>query len=397
MSAASSPLQGIRILDLTRLLPGGLCSMVLSDLGAEVVKVEAPPVGDYARAREPHRSSLDSTTTSITFAGLNRGKRSVTIDLKDPVGLADFIELVRSADVVLESFRPGVMNRLGIDHAVLASHNPGIITCSISGWGQSGPLAQAAGHDINYLAALGLLSFTGAPDEVPALSGMQIADSSGGLLATIAILAALRQRDQTGTGQSIDVSLAHSSLLMAAMTGSVALAGVPVPRREDGLWSGGVICYQTYRCADGWVAIGALEEKFWSTWCRAAGCPDLQDERYARTGSGAHARMIEIFAARDRESWRAFAAEHDCCVTVVDGLAEAFGSDLVRERGAISQAPHVDSDGTRAAISVLSLPVQFSAFGSDDSALGPAPGLGEDNSILLRSHLPQEEEGESHA
>jgi crotonobetainyl-CoA:carnitine CoA-transferase CaiB-like acyl-CoA transferase len=186
-------LAGIRVLDLTRLLPGGLCTLLLADFGADVIKVEAPPAGDYLRSREPLFPGTEPTTASAPFRGLNRNKRSVIVDLKSPDGRAAFLTLAAEADVVVESFRPRVIDRLGIGYPALAAVNQKIVRCSISGWGQSGPLAQVAGHDLNYLAAMGLLSFTGSPEEVPEHPATQVADSASGLYAAFTILAALRQ------------------------------------------------------------------------------------------------------------------------------------------------------------------------------------------------------------
>ena len=377
------PLAGVRVLDLTRLLPGGLCTLVLADLGADVVKVEAPPAGDHARAREPMRPSSDPSTASMTFVGLNRDKRSVVLDLKSPEGHAAVLELAAGADVVVESFRPGVLSRLRIGYDDLRAVQPRIVVCSISGWGQTGPDAQRAGHDINYLAAMGLLSFTGSATEEPALGPMQVADSSGGLLAAVSVLAALRERDRSGEGQWVDVSMAHGSLLMAAMTVASTLGTGRAAPRQEGLWSGGVVCYQVYRCVDGWVSIGALEEKFWRTWCDAVGRPELRAGRYDPVGSPTHERVAEVFAARSREQWRAFAVEHDCCVAVVDGLAEALAAPGTRARGLVQR---IVQPGSPEPVAVLGFPVRFSRT---VPAVGtrPAPRLGGDR-VDLVEHGP---------
>jgi crotonobetainyl-CoA:carnitine CoA-transferase CaiB-like acyl-CoA transferase len=375
---AERPLTGVRVLDLTRLLPGGLGTLLLADLGAEVVKVEAPGDGDYARNREPFRESSDPSTASMTFVGLNRDKRSIVLDLKADADRAAFLALVAEADVVVESFRPGVLDRLGIGYEALRAVNPAIVLCSISGWGQTGPMAQRAGHDINYLAAMGLLSPTGRLDDPPVLSAMQICDSTAGLLAALTILAALRDRDRTGQGQWLDVSLAHAGLLMSAMSVASTLGTGRAASGRTGLWSGGVVCYQTYRCQDGWVALGALEEKFWTTWCDAVGHHELAGSRYEPTGSATHAVVTEIFAARTVAEWRDFANEHDCCLTVVDGLAEALASDLVTERGIVH---HITQTGVDDPVAALGLPVGFSR--SDTTpGVRPAPSLGQDSSAI---------------
>jgi alpha-methylacyl-CoA racemase len=373
MSAGA--LAGTRVLDLTRLLPGGLCTLLLADLGADVVKIEAPGPGDYAREREPfHPGATEPTTASASFVALNRNKRSVVLDLKDEDGRDRFLALVADADVVVESFRPGVLDRLGVGYDMLRAANPRIVHCAISGWGQDGPLAQRAGHDINYLAALGLLSSTGREDDDPVLAPVQIADGSGALLAATAVLAALLERERSGEGQSIDVSLAHSALSLMAMGAAAALAGAPPAPRAASLFSGGVVCYQPYRCRDGWVALGALEERFWHAWCAGVGRDDLRDARYAPSGSAEHAAVRAIFAARTRAEWEAFAAEHDCCMSVVTGLAEALASPLVTLREGMLAT--VDQPGIDGPIRVLGTPLRLSRTPPNPTRR-PAPALGE--------------------
>jgi crotonobetainyl-CoA:carnitine CoA-transferase CaiB-like acyl-CoA transferase len=371
MSAGA--LDGTKILDLTRLLPGGLCTVVLADLGADVLKVEAPGGGDYARNREPFYEGDEPTTTSASFIGLNRNKSSIVLDLKDGGQRGRFLELVAEADVVVESFRPGVMDRLGVGYAALRAANPQIVHCAISGWGQDGAMAQRSGHDINYLAAIGLLSLTGSEDEVPASAPFQVADCAGGLLAATAILAALRERDRSGEGQSIDVSLAHAALAFASMGAAAALAGTAPAPREKALFSGGVVCYQAYRCADGWVALGALEERFWRAWCLGVGRDDLLDARYEPSGSPAHAALTAIFAGRTRAEWEAFAARHDCCLTVVVGLEAALSSPLVAERAMVVD---VDQPGIAAPVRVLGSPLRLSRT-PPEPLRRPAPALDE--------------------
>lgn len=374
------PLDGVRVLDLSRLLPGGLCTVVLADLGADVIKVEAPPRGDYARAREPHHESSDPSTSSATFIGLNRNKRSMVLDMKAPAGAETLLRLVATSDVVLESFRPGVLARNGVGYDAMRAVNPKIVLCSISGWGQQGPTSQVAGHDINYLAELGLLSMTGTSAEEPVLSSMQVADSVGGLLSATVILAALREADASGTGQHIDVSMAHGSLLLAAMTVASTLATGTVLSRAEGLWSGGVTCYQTYRCADGWVALGALEEKFWRAFCLGIDRPDLIEHRYDATGSPVHTDVAEIFAGGSRAQWSTFAARHDCCLTVVRGLSDALSSPVVREAGIIEE---FDQPGIAEPVATLTLPVGLSKT-PVGSPRRPAPSLGAHTREILR-------------
>ncbi|XVQ07708.1 CaiB/BaiF CoA transferase family protein [Spirillospora sp. CA-255316] len=373
-------LSDIRILDLTRLLPGGLCTLVLADLGADVIKVEAPGGGDYARARAPHHPDGETTTSSASFRALNRNKRSVVIDLKAENGPDALLALARTADVVVDSFRPGVLDRLGIGYDRLGAANPGIVLCQISGWGQTGPLSQTAGHDVNYLAAMGLLSHTGRPDDPPALPAMQVADSAAGLFAATSILAALHERRRSGRGQRIDVSIAHSALMLSSMTAAGVLATGEARPTAEGVWSGGAVCYQLYRCEDGWLAFGALEEKFWANWCHGVGRPDLLGRRYDPPHSQTHREVTQIMAGRTREEWLRFSAAHDSCLTVVSGLDEALDSPTVRDRGMVHHLPH---PGTRDGYQALGLPVSFSRTPPDPARL-PAPVLGGDSDRLLK-------------
>jgi crotonobetainyl-CoA:carnitine CoA-transferase CaiB-like acyl-CoA transferase len=373
-------LSDIRVLDLTRLLPGGLCTLLLADLGADVIKIEQPVTGDHARARAPHLPGGDSTSNSASFRGVNRNKRSVVIDLKAPGGPDALLAMAATADVVVESFRPGVLDRLGIGYDRLRAVNPEIVLCQISGWGQGGPLSQAAGHDLNYLAAMGLLSPTGRVDDPPALIPMQVADSASGLFAAASILAALHERRRSGRGQRVDVSIAHCALTLASMSVAGAL-GTRDPRpAAEGVWSGGAVCYQLYRCEDGWVALGALEEKFWTNWCLGVQRPDLIGNGYEAPHSETHKEVIRIMAGRTRAEWRQFASVHDCCLTVVSGLAEALDSELVRERGTVQRLPHPgEDDGYEA----LAHPVLFSRTPPDHTRL-PAPALGTDSEAVLK-------------
>jgi alpha-methylacyl-CoA racemase len=242
-------LSGLRVLDLTRLLPGGYCTLLFADHGADVIKVEDTGAGDYARADPP------------SFASLNRGKRSVSLDLKSDGGRAAFLRLASGADVVIESFRPGVMDRLGVGFSVLREANPSLVYCAITGYGQDGPLRARAGHDLNYLARTGVLGLSGDADGPPVQAAAQIADIAGGaLMAAFGILAALRSQ----TGQFVDISMADGALSLLGMPAAGFLSGGDAPRRGDLVLGGRLLCYRVYACADGWVSMGALEPKFWA-------------------------------------------------------------------------------------------------------------------------------------
>ena len=355
-------LAGVRVLDLSRLLPGGFCSLLLADFGADVIKVEDLGMGDYVRADEP------------AFLALNRGKRSVRLDLKSEGGRDALLALARTADVLLESFRPGVMDRLGVGYERLREENPRLVYCAITGYGQDGPYAARAGHDTNYLARIGLLDLTGDRDGPPVQAGGQIADLGGGaLMAAFGILAALRERERSGEGQLVDVSMTDGALSWLAMVAARALAGRAAPGRGEDALAGGLICYRPYRCADGWVAFGALEPKFWLAWCTGAGRPDLADRQFEPVGSDTHREVEAVFAGRTRAEWEAFNDEHDCCLEPVLSLDEALASELVRAREMV-----VEVDGVR----LLGTPVKLSRTPADPARAG-GPPLGADTDAVL--------------
>ena len=247
---AGLPLADVRVLDLTRLLPGGFCSLLLADLGAEVLKVEDTGMGDYVRWSPPYYGGEEQQglgTRSALYLALNRGKRSVRLDLKSEPGREALLRLVESYDVVLDGFRPGVLDRLGVGYARLREANPAIVMAAITGYGQDGPNAQRAGHDINYLALTGLLGLTGERDGPPVSAAGQIADVNGGLMAAIGVLAALNERRRSGEGQYVDVSMADGALSWLAFVASTYLCDGEVPRRGAGALSGGFACYLQLR------------------------------------------------------------------------------------------------------------------------------------------------------
>ncbi len=280
------PLDGLTVLDLSRLLPGGFCSQLLADFGADVIKVEDTGMGDYVRWSPPYYDGADESARSALFLSLNRGKRSIRLDLKSTAGREVLLRLVRDADVLLESFRPGVLDRLGVGYDRLRAANPGLVYCAISGYGQDGPNRDRSGHDMNYLGLNGLLGLTGEADGPPIQAAGQIADLGGGaLMAAVGILVALRERDRSGEGQFVDCSMFDGALSWLAMLAAEALAGAPTPRRGKLMLSGAAVCYRPYRCADGYVTLGALEPKFWAAWCHGVERPDLVPHQFDRAGS----------------------------------------------------------------------------------------------------------------
>lgn len=272
MSAVPSPLQdaltGIRVLDLSRLLPGPFLTMMLADMGADVVKIEDPRMGDYLRSMPP----LVKGGMSGRFYAVNRGKRSVALDLKVAAARDAFLKMVEKADVVVETFRPGVMDRLGLGYARLAEENPALVYCAISGYGADGPAMHRAGHDINYLARAGVLGLTGPEDGPPQVVGVQMADmAGGGLFAVSGILAAIHARTTTGRGRFVDVSMCEGSLVLGAFGLMCAFAG-DSHAKGTGPLNGGIAPFGTYATKDGRaMALGALEPKFWMTFCAGVG------------------------------------------------------------------------------------------------------------------------------
>jgi alpha-methylacyl-CoA racemase len=382
----SLPLQGIRVLDLSRLLPGGFCSLLLADFGAEVLKVEDTGMGDYIRWSPPYYEGAHESAKSALFLSLNRNKRSIRLDLKHERGREALLRLVREHDVVLESFRPGVLDRLGVGYERMREENPGVIYCAISGYGQDGPKRDASGHDMNYLGLIGLLGLTGERGGAPVQAAGQIADLGGGaLMAAFGILAALRERDGgpgspgSGEGQLVDVSMADGALSWLAMVAASYFAEDVVPHRGELPLAGSLICYRPYECADGWVTLGALEPKFWQGFCRGVGREDLIVAQFERPGSHAHAQVQEIFKGRTREQWEAFAREHDCCLEPVLELDEALASALVREREMVVE---LRQPGAERPVRQLGVPVKLTRTPGEHARL-PGPALGEHTEEVL--------------
>jgi alpha-methylacyl-CoA racemase len=378
----SGPLEGLRVLDLSRLLPGPFCSLLLADLGAEVTKVEDMGMGDYVRWSPPYVEGVEDSARSALFLSLNRNKRSIRLDLKSEEGKTVLLRLAREHDVLLESFRPGVLDRLGVGYERLKQENPGLVYCAISGYGQDGPLRDRAGHDMNYLGLNGVLALTGEAGGPPVLASAQIADIGGGaLMAAVGILAAVRERDRSGEGQAVDVSMLDGSLAWLAMAAAALLndpAGVP-PRRGEVMLSGSIVCYRPYACSDGWVTLGALEPKFWQAWCRGVGREDLVEKQFEAPGSDAHREVEAIFVARTRDEWTAFAAANDCCLEPLLELDEVLESELVRAREMVVA---LDQPGASEPVRALGVPIKLSRTPGDPHR-APGPALGEHTEAVL--------------
>jgi len=360
-----APLAGVRVLDLTRLLPGPLGTMHLADLGADVVKIEDTGAGDYA--------------SPTVRALVNRNKRAIRIDLKHPEGVAALLRLCRDADVLVEGFRPGVMQRLGVGYAAVAAVNPRIVYCSISGFGQTGPLCDAPGHDLNYAALAGVADQIGNAAG-PALSNLPVADLLGGTMTAVAgILAALFDATRSGRGRHVDIAMADGVLAHAVLP----LAGLhqhgQVPRTGNSALTGALACYGFYRTADDrHVAVGALEAKFWDDLCRTLARPDLAPMH--RSGDSAteerlRAELAAIFGAQPLAHWRSLFHDGTGCVTPVLRIDEALAH------------PHFRARGMRIAVDDAALPQLGCAIkmtGFDPSAPRPAPRAGQHTEEILR-------------
>jgi alpha-methylacyl-CoA racemase len=378
----SGALDDVRVLDLTRLLPGGFCSLMLADLGADVVKVEDTGMGDYVRWAPPYYGTDEQQglgTRSALYLALNRGKRAIRLDLKSDGGREAFLRLARDADVVLESFRPGVLDKLGCGYAVLRDANPGIVYCAITGYGQTGPKRDAAGHDMNYLGLTGLLGLTGEPGGRPIQAAGQIADlGGGGLMAALGVLAALRERERSGEGQVVDVSMSDGALSWLAMVAAAYLCDGRVPERGREQLTGAFACYYPYEAADGWVTCGSLEPKFWQAFCEGVGRPNLIEKQFATPGSEEWQEIADVFRSRTREEWRAFNDEHDAMIEPVLDLDEALDSELFRAREMVVEVEQPELGPVR----LLGAPVKLSRTPADPTR--PAPALGEHTEDVLR-------------
>jgi alpha-methylacyl-CoA racemase len=377
----SGPLSDIQVLDLTRLLPGGFCSLMLADFGAEVLKVEDTGGGDYVRWAPPYYGDDEHQelgTRSALYLALNRGKRSVRLDLKTERGREAFLRLAREYDVVLESFRPGVLDRLGVGYERLREVNPRIVYCAITGYGQTGPNTERAGHDMNYLGLNGLLGLSGEPGGRPIQAAGQIADLGGGaLMAAFGVMAALHERERSGEGQLVDVSMTDGSLAWLLMEAARYFCDGVVPHRGELMLAGRLVCYLPYEAADGWVTCGALEPKFWAAFCRGVGREDLIERQFDRPGADAWKEIAEIFRSRTRDEWKAFNDEHDAMIEPVLDLDEALSSELVEAREMVVELeqPHMGL------VRQLGVPIKLGR--TPGKIEQPAPALGEHTREVL--------------
>lgn len=372
---ASGPLAGLKVLDLTRLLPGPVCTLHLADLGADVIKLEDGGAGDYARTMGLGAAPGED---SFFFRVVNRNKRGMRLDLKQPAGVEVFLRLARDADVIVESFRPGVVDKLGVGYDAVKAVNPRIVYCAITGYGQDGPWRDRAGHDLNYIATAGVLDQIGEAGGPPAIPNLQIGDLLGGALtAVMGILAAVIGAKATGAGRYVDVAMTDATFAHA-YTGllSVLARGRTQPRGMDDL-NGGVPGYGIYRTQDDrWMAVGALETKFWRVFCNAIERPDLEPFGLARGAEGERTRaeLEALFASRPLAHWNALFERFDCGVTPVLTFEEAMMHPQLAARGMLP-----DVDGLRQ----FAPPLKMS--GLDFGVRSPAPKVGADGTAILRA------------
>ena len=369
---SDGPLQGVRVLDLTRLLPGPVATLHLADLGADVIKIEDQGAGDYARTMGEGADGV-----SVFYRSVIRNKRGLCLDLKQAAGREVFLRLASAADIVVESFRPGVTDKLGIGFAAVRALNPKIVYCAISGYGQTGPLAMAAGHDLNYIGFSGVLEQIGVNGGQPAIPNLQIGDLLGGAMTGVmGILAALFDAQRTGKGRFVDVAmseavLAHNLFPMFALQSEAG----PAQRGGDML-SGGDAGYGVYATADGrYMAVAPLEEKFWHIFCSTLGRADWKLRHGERGANAAELRreLEDLFVSRTQAQWIELFANVDCCVTPVLNVAEALEHPQFVARGM-----SVRADGVRQ----FSPPVKLSGW--QFSVDRNAPSRGEHSVEILR-------------
>jgi crotonobetainyl-CoA:carnitine CoA-transferase CaiB-like acyl-CoA transferase len=367
----------MKVLDLSRLLPGPYCTMILGDLGAEVLKIEDLDRGDYMRWWGPRVGE-----ESAMFLMLNRNKKSMKLNLKEEKGRSIFLNLVRQQDVVLEGFRPGVMERLGVGYETLKKENPGLVYCAITGYGYTGPYRDRAGHDLNYLSLAGVLGTTGLKGGSPVIPGVQIADIGGGaMLAALAILAAHVERQKTGKGQFIDVSMLDGSFAWLSVAFSELIAEASDPAPGDSLLTGRYACYRIYETKDGrHMGLGALEKQFWKAFCKAVDREDLVEDRFAEGERQADliAEVSRIFKEKTRQEWIDFLKETDFCCEPVNLPSEALSDPQLLSRDMIVETDHPAAGRLKQ----IGIPVKFS--GTPGAIRSSAPAHGEHTKEVLK-------------
>ena len=375
----TGPLVGLRILDLTRLLPGPLGTMLMADMGAEVIKIEDPESPDYVRVFPPHING-----ESANYMAFNRSKKSLVLDYKSDDGRATFMKLVATADVVVEQFRPGFLDKMGIGYAAARAVNPAIIYVSITGYGQNGPYSHLAGHDLNYMAYAGVLGLTGQPDAAPTVPGVQLADIAGGsYMGVIATLAALHARGQTGVGQHVDVSMTDGVMPLLSVSYAIFAGQGHTPQRGELPLSGGMANYGVYACQDQkYVALGTLEPKFWGKFCTLIGKPDWMPFILPKTAEElAHfkAQIGAFFLTKTQSEWVDFGIKNDILVSPMLGLSDLENDPHLQARQMIHTQDHPRAGKFKS----VGVPIKFSETTAQPA--WPAPTLGQDTEAIMQS------------
>ncbi|MFF2876445.1 CaiB/BaiF CoA transferase family protein [Gottfriedia sp. NPDC057991] len=375
----SSALNSLRVLDLTRLLPGPYCTMLLADYGAEVIKIEDTNLGDYARAGEPKVGE-----DSAFFHSLNRNKKSICLDLKSEQGKAIFLKLVEKVDVVVESFRPGVMDKLGVGYEELKKINPSLIYCAVTGYGQTGPYAKQPGHDLNYISYAGLLELFGERNRKPTVPPVPIADLGGGaLLATVGILMALFERERSGKGQFIDISMMDGALSWLQLNlPDYLTANIPSKRGELQL-SGKNAFYEVYETKDGrFLSVGAVEPKFWKEFCRVIEREDLIQKQYApiQIQDQMKVEIQAIISTKTQKEWVEVFSNVEACVSPLNSFEDLESDPQIIER----ELFQTFNDPELGEVKLISPPIKMSETPGTIREL--APKSGQHTNCILAEH-----------
>ena len=367
-------LTGIRVLDMSRLLPGPYCTMLLADFGAEVIKIEEPGKGDYSRSFPPFLKDF-----GYWHLQLNRNKQSVVLDLKSEEGRNIFLELVKTADVVVESYRPGVLKKLGVDYETASKVNPKIVYCSLSGYGSKGPLAHKADHDLGYLSLAGVTAMSGEADGAPAIPGVLMADMNAALSAGMSIMIALRHAALTEQGQEIDISLFNVAMTLMPGAASLFFGSGFVAERGNNWLTGAYANYNIYATADGrYVSVGCLEKKFWRNLCIGLGKEELIDMIDDESNHPyLKEQLAGVFKQKTMREWEEFFTAKDACVTPVLNFKEAVESEQVQANEMVLQV----QDDELGAYQQLGFAMKLSK--TPAQLTKRAPRLGEDTEKIL--------------